>query len=222
LNELSRLVLVSAMYFKGEWLHPFDSRLTQEAQFRISLKKIAPVKMMNMTGDLEYAHIDRVQILELPYEGGNLSMVIFLPDMVDGLPELQTILNSNRMERWLDSLTKTKIQVSLPRFKLTRNLRLDKLLIQMGMPDAFDPDRADFSGIDGRAHWLFIQAVLHQAMIEVNEMGSEAAAAASVVFKMPIAAPSPRAVFIADHPFLFLIREKQTGSILFLGRCSEP
>jgi serpin B len=161
-----------------------------------------------------------MQILELPYAGDDLSMIIVLPRKIDGLARLEASLSVENLDTWLGQLNKQKVKVLMPRFKITSQFSLERTLDSMGMPDAFDSNRADFSGIDG-TKMLYISAIVHKAFVEVNEEGTEAAAATGVIIglkSVPLAPP----VFRADHPFLFAIRDNHTGSILFLGRVINP
>ena len=156
-------------------------------------------------------------MLELPYVGDRLSMVLLLPKEVDGLAAVEEALNRENLEKWLGQLREQPVRVSLPRFKLDSRFELSKTLEAMGMVNAFSGAKADFSGMTGRRD-LFISLVVHQAEVEVNEEGTEAAAATAVLMRK---GPLPTA-FTADHPFCFLIRDKETGSILFLGRVMNP
>ena len=144
-------------------------------------------------------------------------MVFLLPKKVDGLAGVEKSLNKQNLDRWLGQLRQQPVQVSLPRFRLDAKFYLGKTLQAMGMTDAFSGTKADFSGMTGRRD-LFISKVIHQAYVDVNEEGTEAAAATAVVLSK---GPRPPA-FVADHPFLFLIRDRQTGSILFIGRVANP
>lgn len=170
----------------------------------------------------EFAYGERafLQALELPYEGESLSMIVLLPKEKDGLPQLEKQLTAGNLRRWTWGLRKQKVKVFLPRFKMTSQFGLSKTLAAMGMRDAFNPNKANFSGMDGRLNWLYIGAVIHKAFVDVNEEGTEAAAATAVVMKIRMAAQPP--IFRADHPFIFFIRENTTGSILFLGRLMDP
>jgi len=159
------------------------------------------------------------QILELPYAGGGLSMLIVLPREITGLAKCEDALTVENLATWLNDLQETEVEVTLPRFKLDFPFRLDDTLRAMGLTDAFT-DRADFSGMDASRE-LYIGAVLHKAFVAVNEQGTEAAAATAVVMQTKMMA-FPPVVFRADHPFLFLIREHATGSILFIGRMYDP
>jgi serpin B len=221
LDALTRLVLANAVYFKGDWAGPFDADLTQEAPFWIMPERSVPTPMMSQTRSLPYAQKDGLHILELPYTGNDLSMVVLLPGAVGGLSRLEKDLTVERLDAWMSGLAGTEVAVSLPRFKTSSHFRLDAALAAMGMPLAFDSSQANFAGMDGRRDWLYIGAVLHQAFVDVNEEGTEAAAATAVVMKVRSLSPPP-VVFQADHPFIFLIRDRGTDSILFLGRVVNP
>jgi serpin B len=147
-------------------------------------------------------------------------MVILLPQEQAGLPALERRLTLEKLEGWLSQLRSTRLRVQLPRFKLSERIQLNAVLSDLGMPSAFSPGRADFSAMNGKRD-LYISAAVHQAFVEVNEEGTEAAAATGVVIGRTSVAPQPE-VFRADHPFLFLIRDNRTGSILFLGRIVDP
>ena len=175
--------------------------------------------MMYQQGQFKYAETDKLQILELPYKGDDLSMVLLLPKQVDGLAELEKSLTLENLNDLLGKLRKQKVEVYIPKFKMTSEFSLARLLADMGMPDAFSR-KADFSGMNGTLD-LFISAVLHKAFVEVNEEGTEAAAATAVVMKLKGAA-SAAPVFRADHPFVFTIKDIHSGSILFIGRIMNP
>lgn len=221
LNTLTRLVLVNAIYFKGNWASQFEKDYTHNAAFWIALDTSVEVSMMTQTHECNHCYIaeDSVQILELPYVGDDLSMIILLPTKNDGLALLENSLNAENLELWLGRLHKLKITVYVPKFKMSSGFRLDKTLKTMGMPDAFSECDANFSGMDGTRE-LHISAVVHKAFVEVNEEGTEAAAATAVVMSSRSLMQPP--AFRADHPFLFLIRDNHSGSILFLGRVIDP
>jgi serpin B len=221
LNGMTRLVLVNAIYFKGKWIHQFKKSRTLDAPFSVSSDKTTRVKMMNVSAGFKYAEKGDLQLLELPYMGNDVSMVVLLPKEKDGLPELENSVSQEQLQDWLAQGHNQEVNVFLPRFKLTQQFALSHTLAGMGMPDAFSA-RADFSGMDG-GHDLYISAVIHKAFVEVNEEGTEAAAATAVTVRsMAMQRPRPTPVFRADHPFLFLIRDTHSGSILFLGRVRNP
>ncbi len=220
-SELTRLVLVNGIYFKGNWANQFEKTSTSNAEFWVTPDTNVDVPMMSQTQEFNFAHIADadVQILELPYAGDGLSMIILLPLKNDGLTHLENSLYAENLEFWLGQLSPLEVMVYLPKFSINCGFMLNKTLTAMGMPDAFG-DRADFSGMDGTRE-LSISAVIHKAFVEVNEEGTEAAAATAVVMLgRGLSMPPP--VFRADHPFLFLIRENHTGSILFFGRVVNP
>jgi serine protease inhibitor len=212
------LILVNAIYFKGNWASQFDQSLTSDAPFWVTPAEQVQVPMMSQLIEFRYREGDGLQILELPYAGDDLSMVMLLPREIDGLAELEERLTVENLCRWTTGLWQSEVQVFLPRFEITFPFRLDDALTSMGMVDAFE--NADFSGMDGTKS-LYIGAVLHKAFVAVNEEGTEAAAAAAVFMKAK-GLPLPPPTFRADHPFVFLIRENSTGSILFLGRVVNP
>jgi len=218
LGALTYLVLVNAIYFKGDWASQFDQRLTSDAPFWVTPAEQVQVPMMSQVHELRYGRDDGLQILELPYAGDDLSMVVLLPTEIDGLAELEACLTVENLGRWTRSLWHSEVQVFLPRFEITFPFRLDDTLKSMGMVDAFGD--ADFSGMDGTT-LLCLAAVLHKAFVAVNEEGTEATAATAVIMKAK-GLPLPLPIFRADHPFVFLIREHSTGSILFLGREVNP
>lgn len=222
LSALTRFVLVNAIYFKGNWLNQFDQESTHTASFWSAPDRKVDVLMMGQTRKYHYASIseDRIQLLELPYEGEDLSMIILLPDEKDGLVTLENSLNREKLHTWLGRLRKQEVTVYLPKFKMASQFRLEGTLAKMGMPDVFS-NNADFSGMDGTKE-LFISIVLHKAFIEVNEEGTEAAAATALVMCLGIGDIDPMPVFWADHPFVFLIRENRSGNLLFLGRVIDP
>ena len=202
------------MYFKGNWTNRFAPYLTRDAPFWTTTNAKVQVPMMTQEREFRYGEDDGLQVLELPYAGDALSMVILLPKEIDGLARLEECLTIQNLARWTQKLWSTKVEVFLPRFKITFPFRLDDTLKSMGMVDAFG--NANFSGMDGTRS-LFIGAVLHKAFVDINEEGTEVAAATAVIMSR---GPSP--IFRADHPFIFLIRENRTGSILFLGRMVNP
>ena len=215
----TRLVLVNAIYFKGRWASEFNKQNTVKSPFSITPAQKVEVPFMSVSADFKYAEVEGLQVLELPYAGNDLAMVLLLPGETGGLKILEQQLAS--LDHWLAQAREQKVEVFLPKFKLAAQFSLAKNLVEMGMPDAFSP-QADFSGMDGERD-LFISAVVHKAFVEVNEEGTEAAAATGVVMRsMAVMRPRPTPVFRADHPFIFLIRDTRSGSVLFLGRMADP
>jgi serpin B len=219
-GQMTRLVLTNAIYFKGNWASQFKEDRTQDAPFTLLDAGTVQVPMMNQKAKFGYAQIDELQVLQLPYVGDELSMVILLPKAADGIRQLEQGLTAENLAKWLDDLREREVFVSIPKFKMTSKFSLQTLLAQMGMAQAFT-GAADFSGMTGRRD-LFISAVIHQAYVDVNEEGTEAAAATGVVMRLTSMGPNRTPVFKADHPFIFMIRDNASGSILFLGRVMNP
>ena len=220
-DPLTRLMLVNAIYFKGNWESQFKKTATREMPFHLNENKSIEAPMMNQTSEFNYGEEERLQVLELPYVGNKLSMLVILPKKIDGLHEFEDLLTKDSLEGWTRNISNRSVEVYLPRFKMTSEFRLDEELKSMGMKDAFDMDKANFSGMDGNPNWLYIGAVLHKAFVDVNEEGTEAAAATGVRMGVK-SAPEEPIIFRADHPFLFLIRDNSTGTILFMGKVSNP
>jgi len=220
LNRLTRLVLTNAIYFKGNWARQFEKGYTKDSLFWIAPDKKLEVPMMYQSRELKYTEGDTFQALELPYVDNELSMVVLLPKKIDGLAELEGLLTASNLKEWFGNLRQQEVRVYLPRFRMTSEFRLDEVLQSMGMTDAFSLPPADLSGMTGGMD-LFISAMLHKAFVEVNEKGTEAAAATAEVVA-EAEAPTLPPVFRANHPFIFLIRDTQSGAILFLGRVVNP
>jgi serpin B len=221
INDATRLVLTNAIYFKGIWLVQFDENDTQEEDFRTSAEDIVKVPMMRLVDNdarFKYAETDELQFLELPYEGDDLAMYIILPKKND-LSDIEKSMDHDTISAWKDMLRERKVHIYIPKFKFTTKYFLRKTLSDIGMPTAFGSN-ADFSGMNGTRD-LFIQNVIHQAFVEVNEEGTEAAAATGVVMELTAIRPETP-VFRADHPFIFFIQEIETGNILFMGRVCDP
>jgi len=220
LSPWTRLVLTNAIYFKGDWKYQFAPELTQGASFQAAPGEQLSVQMMHQQRRLNYAALPTFQMLEMPYTGEDLSMLALLPNEPDGLAELESWLTAERLDQSIDQLFASTVSVFLPKFEMTSQFGLTPVLASMGMPEAFNAGAADFSGMSGERD-LFISSVIHKAFVEVNEEGTEAAAATGVVVGTTSVPPLPE-LFRADHPFLFLIRDNRTESILFLGRVTHP
>ena len=215
----TRLVLTNAIYFKGDWVLQFDKKKTRETDFKVSPEKTVKVQMMSLTGDkakFNYAETEQLQILEMPYEGDELSMLVLLPKE-NNLKLLEDSINKEKLDELKGMLSERKVSVYMPRFKFETKYLMAKDLAEMGMPSAFSMN-ADFSGMTGNMD-LFISKVIHQAFVEVNEEGTEAAAATAVIVALK---GSMSDYFMADHPFMFIIQQKDTGNILFMGRVVDP
>jgi serpin B len=221
-DAITRLVLTNAIYFKGNWLIQFNKNNTKEKDFRASPERIVKARMMSLSGEkavFRYGETDALQILELPYAGRELSMLLLLPKG-DDIKPLENSLTGD-LSAWENTMEERQVDVFLPSFKFETKYNMAKTLKEMGMSTAFSED-ADFSGMTGKKD-LFISEVIHQAYVDVNEEGTEAAAATAVIMKLSAVMDKPKVpVFNADHPFIFLIRENASGNILFMGRVSDP
>ena len=217
----TRLILVNAIYFKGDWLHAFEKEKTAEEPFWMTPGASTNVLMMTMKPErFSYMENECFQCLELPYLGEEVSMLIVLPREKDGLARVEEGLSADALGGWMAALSRTEVEVHLPRFKIESEFdSLVKTLAALGMTDAFNPALADFSGIS--ADPLFISDVVHKAFVQVDEEGTEAAAATGIIMRTT-SMPMPPKVFRADHPFFFLIRAKESGEILFAGRVCNP
>jgi len=223
----TRLVLVNAIYFLADWQDQFEKHATTEQPFAIAPGKTRPAMLMRRRGSYRMAKADGVAVLELPYAGGDAAMVVVLPDKIDGLEAIERSLDAARLAAWTQALAEQEILVWLPRFVVDppAAMELGKPLQALGMARAFDPERADFTGIANPpkpADRLYIGEVFHKAFVKVDEKGTEAAAATAVVMPRGAGMPRPVPEFKADHPFLFFIVDKASGLVLFMGRVDEP
>jgi serpin B len=219
LSTDSRLVLANAIYFKAAWLRPFDAKRTASEKFFVSADRAVLAPTMNENLRTRFFKGDSFSVLELPYQDRRLSMVVFLPEKRDGLAEFEKSFSAANLRMWLAKLSDTQVQVSLPKFKLTAEFQLKDTLLALGMRAAFS-SKADFTGMSSHGK-LAISAVIHKAFIDVNEAGTEAAAATAVAIALA-SVPQQPATFRADHPFVYLIKDNRTGSVLFLGRVVDP
>lgn len=226
LNPTDRLVLTNAIYFLGGWQSEFATSATKPSLFHITNEKSIETPMMYQQQSFAYMEDEATQVVSLPYRDARLSMVIILPKERDGLPALDDRFTLDRLDGWLSKLKSDRpVQLHLPKIKLQSQLKLADVLRSMGMKSAFRPD-ADFSAMS-TSESLMISEVIHQAEVDVDEKGTEAAAATAVITALTSALIEPieplkPVVFLADHPFLFLIHDTESGAILFLGRVTEP
>jgi serpin B len=246
LPPLTRLVLTNAIYFKGAWENEFDESDTAEAPFWTAPNTSQSVPMMRRTEYLRYGEFDGLQVLEMPYlsyankwqplessegidvmaqnpkGGSELAMCILLPRRIDGLQEIETQLATSTNRDWT-SLRTSRVDVSFPKFRIESGFWLDESLQSLGMRQAFSVEEADFSRMSNDPAGLHIAAVIHQAFVDINEKGTEAAAATAIVMRAGCAVePDQPMIFRADHPFLFLIRDRKTRLIHFIGRVTNP
>lgn len=219
------MILMNALYFKGTWAKQFDEKATQRKAFHAGDGKEVQVPMMMQSGRYNYLKGSDFQAVALPYKGNRMSMLIFLPNEGKSLAAFLAQLNRENWERWRNGFVNKEGDIQIPRFKIEFEKTLNDTLKAMGMEIAFDESRADFSGMWNPAggERLFIQQVKQKAVVDVNELGTEAAAVTSVevgVTSAPI--PSERFTFIADSPFFFVIQDHETGAILFMGTLQKP
>ena len=219
INPQLRMVLTNAIYFKGNWRKPFDKSATRQKSFYTKDKEI-PVQMMYRKGIFRYGQNNQMQILEKPYLGNYLSMVVLLPKNREAFGEIEKSLTTEKLKEWSHALMGQQIEVYLPRFKIDANYDMIPSLKSMGMKNVFDSKAADFTGITAKSESLWLNMVVQCAYIKTDEEGTEAAAPTEITGTF--GGPPPPAVFLADHPFVFLIRDKRTDSILFMGRAMQP
>ncbi|XP_003121745.2 plasminogen activator inhibitor 2 [Sus scrofa] len=222
----TKMVLVNAVYFKGKWKTPFQKKLNGLYPFRVNLTKRIPVQMMLLHEKLNIGYLAdlKAQILELPY-AGDVSMFLLLPDEVaessTGLELLESEITYDKLNTWIseDTMAEDDVEVYLPQFKLEEHYELKSILSRMGMDEAFSQGQANFLGMSEKND-LYLSQVFHQASVDVNEEGTEAAAGTGAILSGRTGHGGPQ--FVADHPFLFLIMHKTTKNILFLGRFASP
>jgi serpin B len=231
ISAQTRVMLASAVYFKGAWEHAFERDQTEKQPFYVSAEKTVDCELMHQREEFGYTHQDGVRVLAMPYRGRELSMIWILPDEKFGLSAVEDRLDDETLTRWIAAASENTLEVPvwLPKFKFESGHDLESTLVKLGVKTAFDPNEADLSRIDGvrptsaGAGRLYVDQIWQQAMVDVNEEGTEAAA---VTIEAKAAAteegPADPPRFRADHPFLFLIRENANGLILFLGRVTDP
>ena len=224
LDRDSVCVLLNAIYFKGTWESQFKKVRTHDAPFKVSSREQVTVPLMYQNGRFQFLKKEDFQAASIPYKGKHLSMIILLPQDVDGLAELEKQLTEQHLQQWLAELDKAplrQIDLYMPKYKLETEYDLVPSCKALGMKDAFDASgKADFSGMGWPPGALSISQINHKTFVEVNEEGAEAAAATGVAIGRTSVPSYP--VFRADHPFLFMIRDNPTGSILFMGRMVDP
>jgi serpin B len=221
IQPMTRVVLTNAVYFKGGWVHQFNEDATNDQPFTLADGESVKAPLMFQTDRFRYAEFLGGKAVQLPYKDGPLEMVVLLPNEPAGLAKLEEKLSPKMLEEWLSAADSKKVKLWLPKFESKWKKTLNETLAAMGMPDAFTRGKADFSGITD-AESLFIDKVIHQSYVAVDETGTEAAAATGIAIRATSAAIDKPAEFKADHPFLYLIRDRKTGAILFLGRMLDP
>jgi serpin B len=218
-DTLTRLILTNAIYFNASWMHPFEEKNTSDGTFYTLNSGEVTAPMMKQTERFGYAEGEGYQAVELPYVGNEMSMVIMLP-AAERFDQFEGSLDAERVRAITEQIERQNVTLTMPKFEFESKFGLADTLAGMGMSDAFSPEKADFSGIDGTEN-LFITDVVHKAFVSVDEAGTEAAAATGVVMGVTSAPAEPVEVTV-DHPFIFLIRDVETGAILFVGRVLNP
>ena len=222
LDANTELVLTNAIHFKGAWKAPFDPKETVPMAFNVSASDKLEVPMMQATRTMSLASGADASLLELPYEGDTFSMLVLLPAAVDGLAEVERGLDGASLKARMEKLERRRVALSLPRFSAESSIEMSRLLIDMGMPSAFDEGSANLTGIRPEGG-LFVSNVIHKARIDVNEEGAEAAAASGAALKYrSLKRPPEPVLFVVDRPFFFAIVHKPTRAIVFAGRVSRP
>ncbi|HNX01514.1 MAG TPA: serpin family protein [Candidatus Cloacimonadota bacterium] len=222
LDPSTAMVLVNAIYFRGDWERQFKTENTKETDFRLldttGNIDYTTVLMMNDTADYNYSDLGDYQMLELPYKGDQISMIYLLPKKINGINELENNINAENLSLWMNKLSKQEVNVSIPKFKMMMSYeKMADILKDMGMQTPFG--HADFSRMI-KDEPVNISNVIHKAFMIVNEEGTEASASTAVVMRKTLS--SPAVIFRADHPFIFMIMHKPTGSILFMGKMQNP
>lgn len=221
IHPLTILFLINAIYFKGEWQTPFDEALTREEDFHLMDGSAKSVPMMSQSGDFAYLEGPDFQAVQLPYGNERLGMTVFLPDRNTSLDEFQQQLNADNWQAWMDQFETVEGSVMLPRFELEYETQLNDALKDLGMGVAFQESRANFSRMVDIPPNAFIKEVKHKSFIEVNEEGTEAAAATSVEVRLE-SAPLDSFNMRVDRPFFFVIQDYETGVLLFMGSVTSP
>jgi len=221
ISKETRLILTNAIYFLADWEKKFNKKYTKKTTFHLLNGENTEIKMMNQTGKFRYTEDEKMQTIELPYVNERLSMMVFLPKEND-LENIDSFLTENRLYKTIKDMKYEKIKLFLPKFKITYFSSLNDVLKKMGMKDAFT-ERADFTGINkNKSEKLMISNVLHKAFVDVSEEGTEATASTAVIMKLTSAPPTQKPiVFRADHPFVFIIFDKENEQILFIGRLTN-
>lgn len=218
-DEMTALIITNTIYFKGDWVRQFNPSFTQQANFYINENETVRVEMMDLDKPmLNYAENDLMQMIQLPYKGDKVSMLVLLPKEIDGLDAFEKEMTVENLTLWRNSLEEKMSGVYLPKFTTETEYDLKKILLPMGIRTAFDSRAADFSGISERDP-IFIDSAIHKTFVSVDEKGTEAAAATGITGKLQSGPPN---MFRADHPFVFIIQDDSNGNILFIGRVVNP
>ena len=225
-DDSTAMVITNAIYFKGTWVTPFPENNTAESDFWKDSSNSIQTDFMNVFGAFNYTATDGVKVLEIPYEGDRLSMLVMLPDDVDGIGRVEEMLSADLIEQWRHKMEPTNVNVTMPKFKMETKYDLIPPLEELGMPDVFSPG-ANLSGIGDvlkpgfQGNNMYVTMALQKAYVDVNEEGTEAAAVTVIVIGIVSVQPPPP-IFTADHPFIFMIVDNESGAILFMGKMSDP
>lgn len=218
-NSGTRLVLTNAIYFRGDWLNKFEQKDTRKAPFHVDNERQVDVQLMFQSDVFRLTRMSGVRVLELPYQGNRQSMLILLPDSIEGLSDIESRLTNDLLNQWISQLYPTEVDVYLPKFHAQSEFHLAKLMQSLGMKTAFEPGSADFRGMSETGE-LFLSDVIHKAVVDVHEEGTEAAAATAVTAMG--GAPPETEIFRVDRPFVFLIYDHSIRTMLFMGRVVDP
>ena len=221
-DDLTAMVINNAIYFKGTWLTQFLPENTKESDFWISETNNVTTNFMNMKDYFNYTKSDGAQVLKMPYKGDRLSMLVILPDERHGIKQLEENLSAEQIEKWKQELHSTDVSISMPKFKMNTNYDLIPPLKDLGISDVFNRELSNLTGIaDTGDNRLFVTGANQAAFVDVNEEGTEAAAVTTIIAEI-VSVPPPPEYFIADHPFIFIIQDDESGTILFMGRMYYP
>jgi serpin B len=223
IDPLSMLFLINAVYFKGKWTEPFDESLTREHPFTLLDGNQKSHPMMFQSGQYRYLDGEGFQAVSLPYGRGQISMVVFLPDRDSTLQAFQARLSKEAWDDWMSRFRRREGDIAIPHLRLDDEATLNEALKALGMGIAFDRNRANFEGMCPSPPRLYIDQVKHKTFVEVNEEGTEAAAVTSVEMKATAMPPTEEPfTMVVDRPFFFVIRDNDTGTILFVGSVVDP
>lgn len=220
ITAATRLVLANAIYFKAAWMHQFTAEQTQDGDFTLTDGSTKTVPMMHQTDSFGYFAGQGYQAVNLPYSDGSTSMLILMP-AAGSLDQFESNLTADVLQKTIDGLSTAEVRLSMPRFKIESSFDLGSTLTQLGMDAAFDPQKADFSAMDG-SHDLSISSVVHKAYVNVDEEGTEAAAATGVIVGVTSMPMQEIVELNLDHPFVFFIMDNLNGAVLFMGRVANP
>ena len=226
LDKDTRLVLVNAVYFAADWQRPFDKNTTQPEDFTVSASSKVRAEMMRQTGTFKYGESNGTKLVEIPYKGGEMSMLIALPSDTNDIAKLEASLGADKLAEWQSAMKNERVALWMPKFEINpaKSTKLNDALKKLGMKSAFERKKADFTGIANPPspdEQLMVSYVFHKAFVKVDEKGTEAAAASSVSLAAKGAAARPTELKI-DRPFVYFIRDEKTGLVLFMGRVSDP